>query len=99
MSETAQKLKAALELLGPNGEHWTQKAFARDVTGEQANSESKHATCWCLAGALSRVNLGYDRIRRFLPTGYDNLVTFNDMPERTFADVKAVFEKAIEANL
>lgn len=36
-------------------DRWTKKAFARDAKGVKVSPGSYNATCWCLAGALSRI--------------------------------------------
>lgn len=53
----AQKLaKKVLELLGPNGEHWTKRALARNADGVEVSVSSPEAVSFCLSGACMRVS-------------------------------------------
>ncbi len=54
--ETPQQLAASmLNLFGPDGKHWTQRALARSFDGSRVGSLYPSAVCWCLAGAMSKV--------------------------------------------
>lgn len=88
VSETAQKLKAALELLGPNGENWGQYEYERN--GVRCGVGACRAAGIVLPHAHLLLN-------EHVPN--HNFPIWQDAYQRTFAEVKAVFEKAIEANL
>lgn len=75
---------------------WTQGTFARNARGETVATSNPAATCWCLEGAMMRCYPNMyeqDRvnttIRRELGLG-GGVVTWNDAPERTFDEVKAL---------
>jgi hypothetical protein len=88
-----------LELLGPNGEHWTQGEFARDARGRLVSIESTYAVSWCVKGAALRI-LDPDRARQFCDSASRSLdralENWNDDPQRTFAEVKALIESCVE---
>ena len=78
---------------------WTQNAWGRDATGRPVLWAPKTAVCWCLIGAIETC---YPRPGEATPI--DNKVRdaiggglmiskWNDAPERTFAEVKALVER------
>lgn len=90
MSDTSKKLREALNLLGPNGENWGQLS-SYDGFGRR-----------CMGGAIEAVGKPdssklWDALLEFLPEGAA-LTSWNDRPERTFTEVREVFEKAIRAS-
>lgn len=95
-SETAQDLRAALALFGPNGEKWA-KVDMRDAFGNMCAAgalDQVQRECWprriAMFRAFSKAALGN-------PIGLSHTIgEWNDAPERTWDDVKAAFERAIE---
>jgi len=85
-------LKKALALLGPNGENWIKGSYYFE--GE-----------YCMVGALRAVTIFWgtqEKMRDYLkrvidsPSYFGNHMTvYNDAPERTFQEIKEVFQKAI----
>lgn len=94
-----QQLQAALALLGPNGENWTNSS--RELRGDKT----------CVFFALLDVCGSHDKqwdsslgwhhkadivLRKQLPAEcFGSVVNFND--NHTFLEVKALFERAIAA--
>lgn len=90
---------------------WTQGTFARDAEGTSCGWSSPTAACWCLDGALGTLpSRRYEEYRKavchairklhptFTPDEPDDdfVVSFNDAPGRTFAEVYAVAKRADE---
>jgi hypothetical protein len=86
-------------------QRWTQGALARDYCGRECMPGSPDAEAWCLVGAIFRVyhegseiNEAIDAVTRLIVgyriDGIDEVEEWNDDPGRTFAEVKAVIEKA-----
>lgn len=94
---TAEVLRKALELLGPNGEHWCQgryfdgdKACMQGATRVAAQELSQRTE------AFLHIAKCTERLMEVLPTCEGNpIARWNDAPERTWPEVKAAFEKAI----
>lgn len=82
-------------------ERWTQGALARDGDGEElGDAQDPDAACWCLAGALHHA--GYGRatsllVHRVLSTLDKpvDIVTWNDAPERSHAQVLLLLDECI----
>lgn len=97
----SQVLSDAADLLEKPGA-WTQKANARDATGDKVPATSGKGTCFCMAGAiLHRTGGDYHAaafVRRVLPmpneAAKDWLVSFNDAPGRTQGEVVAKLREA-----
>lgn len=85
---------------------WTKLSFARDIDGNPVEPTSPEACCWCLVGALYKckeegtnnsyeamLKMGYEIDERF--NGWNSALFswYNDYPERTFEEVKALIEK------
>lgn len=92
--KVSEKLKHALEIFGPNGETWS-----RGVTVEEFHTVVP-AGKYCALTACSAVEPNFllrnsmlSRLARQVPGPYGNIIEFND--EHEFADVKALFERAI----
>lgn len=82
---------------------WTQGANATDVHGRGVPIDSKLAARFCSLGAIDVTEVEYsivskektkDLLRQFL-LPYSDIVSFNDTPGRTKAEVLAVFDLAI----
>lgn len=96
MATVKQTLQAALEAFGPNGENWTQ--------GEDVFNEPK---C-CIGTSFARLpkypkEALLDKCWKALRdashrTNDISLITWNDEAGRTWPEVKALFEKAIEVS-
>lgn len=108
--EALSVLREALDLLGPNGEHWTKGTY-EDSDGN-----------YCMIGAITKATYGFvyqdtgrlgdvderatifQITRRYLlqaalassPGVRLHLTKFNDFSETTFEDVRQVFERAIQ---
>jgi len=84
------------ELYSNDPSRWTRGANARDINGEMVDVDSNSATCLCLLGASIKC-YGWSRWSAI----YDKIVdkvgcrvsAWNDAPERTFEDVKALVEE------
>ncbi len=79
---------------------WTQEWFARDADGVNCDENSKQATCWCITGALCRVDGGgvvFQRITEELERSakVPNIVMWNDAPGRTQDEVLKLFDRTI----
>lgn len=85
---------------------WTQGMFAANEAGQPCHTGLGGATAWCASGAVQTASLhewraALDALERHVPAGASNqgdvLVYYNDAPERTQADIIALFERAIAA--
>ncbi len=76
---------------------WTKGVTARDKDGNICNSKDPNAVCWCLFGAVwkaDNADSADKAIRRVIPDEFGgSIVMWNDAPERTFADIKALIVK------
>lgn len=99
----ADVLKAARDLLAKDG-GWTQGQYARDIEGFMVPETSPLAVCFCADGALFRARSAEDADFEALTraedallkaAGVQNIVHWNDAPERTQAEVVALFDAAI----
>ena len=93
-----------------NKKSWTKGANARTKDGNPTHSNDEKATCWCLQGAIYKVNLGDPDIhpilnklqaalpKHFRDSAYDslqNVITyFNDHPDTTHEMVLEAIRKA-----
>lgn len=92
-------LDKALEILGPNGEHWTKEAFARDKNGKPVDDLKETAVCFCSTGAVHKAvnDLQYTSARLVIDLlntkcgKCHSILRLNDGMFTTFADVKRVF--------
>ena len=77
---------------------WCQGANARDEQNTPVPVLCDSAVKWCVIGAIFRqrknAHMLCDRVRDAADA--KNLVSWNDDPNRTQADVLAVFDKVIE---
>lgn len=96
-------LTAARALIAEPG-RWTQGMSGRTADGEpDLSKDLTFAVCFCALGALWRV-AGWCNARgaesilqdaAFATTSFTNIVSFNDDPTTTHADVLRVFDVAI----
>lgn len=87
------------ELLSDEGK-WTKGAYARNANGEDCYASSPDAVCWCLDGAAMKcyTTLEYNNICGILNRAtkqrfHCGYISWQDAPERTFAEVKALVEE------
>ena len=74
-------------------EKWTKGEWARDKEGRPTCS---NAFCWCLIGAIFHCykDEDYPEICEKIDNeGIDNLMQWNDAPERKFEEVKELVER------
>lgn len=97
-SDLVETLKEARALIAQG---WTQGCAARDAEGNDVNSVDISAVSFCIYGACRRASVGRRKESYKLSTnalrdaGMINLSTWNDAPDRTQADVLALFDRAI----
>lgn len=74
---------------------WCQHSRAEGVNGDCYHPLAAEAVRWCLLGALERVyDYRYrDQVLEKLRSELPNISIWNDAPERTFAEVRALIEK------
>jgi hypothetical protein len=84
MRSQKTKLRQALKLLR-NGKAWV-------------NHFPEESQTHCILTACGEVAADYELLRPFLPASYNGqLSVFNDAKDRTFSDIKSLFERAIAA--
>lgn len=100
--DVATVLNAAADLIEPEG-CWTQGAYARHENGNPIGPMEDNATCWCLSGAIQRIDKGsqFSRAWETFDTfvrrrGHDHIAAFNDAPGRTQTEVVAALRKAAQ---
>ncbi len=77
---------------------WTKGAYERNAAGEPIRFQKEGAVCWCLVGAMQQCYLtegSYGARMRAVAAhvGCYDLTAWNDAPERTFAEVRALVEE------
>ncbi len=88
-----ETLKAARKLITPK-KNWTRGSIARNgATGRPVKVGSSLATCWCMEGAIRKVNpyCAFNLLVR--ETGMPTPFIFND--QHTHPEVLAAFDEAI----
>lgn len=84
---------------------WSQGAFARSQAGEPVAILAPEACCFCAYGALYAVaeRRGYTAWQALGDVlgmrKIDSILTWNDAPGRTQADVLALYDRAIAAGM
>lgn len=78
-------------LSGP--EKWTQHTYARDKNGRDCSQWSQEAVCWCLYGAVDKCYENIIEIDNKIREKVISIVDWNDDPNRTFEEVKALVEE------
>ncbi len=95
-----QVLEAARATITPPGA-WTQKASARNAKGNSVTPTNKNAVCFCLLGAIDRIQAESELrcsattlLRDLVPPGFGRMLAdYNDAS--THAEVLSLFDKAI----
>ncbi len=95
-------LQAALEKIRAPS-RWTQRTFARSVSGRSVDFASKAACCWCALGAVYSVGgpvekaiQAEDALKMYCDRAMRTSVArYNDAIGTTHADVLALFEATI----
>lgn len=95
----AEVLRAAREKIA-TPERWTKGVFARDTLGEAVPYRAADAVCFCLRGAILRVDTDWPDIWEaerlvHVAVGTDDAAGWNDDEDRTHSEVLAAFDKAI----
>ena len=93
-------LKKVREII-ENG--WTQGSYARNQNGYSVAETSSDACCWCLSGALWKLDDSHDtsQARQLLEegcqkNGFNGIATFNDYPQTTKQDVLNLIDSVME---
>lgn len=73
-------------------EKWSQGSFARNSDGLAVQVSDSKATCWCVTGAVllcyaEEYDVNICKLQNRLDTA---VMIWNDAPERTFEEVRAV---------
>jgi hypothetical protein len=95
------QLEAVYKLI-EKPENWTKGWFARTERGEEVAPRDKHATCWCVEGALCKVldvsTLDSDGLdaRQELECKYNLDASFNDSNDATHAEILTRLQEAIK---
>jgi hypothetical protein len=101
LMKTSEILIAGLELLGPEGEHWTQGAY---------KSLNSFGVCYCGVGCVQQAAFGnvytasdprnkaskYWDARKIIGQVQHEYISWQDDRSRTFPEVKEVFLIAIK---
>ena len=103
MTQQEQVIDALVRARGLVERGWCQGWFARDADGYEVAAVSPQACRFCALGAIRHATNvfveGDNCIRLVLRAGGNealgDLFTWNDAPERTQADVLALYDRAI----
>jgi hypothetical protein len=80
---------------------WTQREYALSSDGTPCGLRSAEATQFCIVGALERIipygeSITHARALLCNHLEVESLVGWNDAPDRTQADVLALFDRILE---
>lgn len=101
----ARVLDKAADLIEPEGA-WTQRGYAKTLSGEECDTTDPEAVCFCMNGAIAaELGLSGGKAESFMKHNhlniYDRLrggewspIRWNDAPERTQAEVVAALREA-----
>lgn len=97
-TKTLRKFKSLQELFA-RAARWQKGWFAATRKGVRCYSDDPNAVCFCLFGGLERVygtgvknQQMVNRLKQTLPD--TSFVAWNDAPERTIQDIRALVKKA-----
>lgn len=77
-------------------ERWTKDENARDAAGNKVYPRDQEAVCWCLNGAFIAIRAStWLALDVFDPLTGGDFLAWNDAPERTFADVRQLLDRAL----
>lgn len=79
-------------------EHWTQRAWALSKHKNSVEYMSKNAVCWCLGGAIRAAGGWPPLLEQYFAVS-GSLLTYNDRPRRTHAQILNQLDRAIEKAL
>jgi hypothetical protein len=92
----ATTLREIAAELREHPERWVQNAPSLDAQGNKTNCADAESVCWCAWGFVQRSRVlrvsCVDRILDDLTGG--NVISWNDTPGRTAAEVAELFDKA-----
>lgn len=80
-------------------EKWTKGLNAKDKQNNCVSPWSENAVCWCIYGAILKcysesLKTTEEMVEKATyASGWQVLSAWNDAPERTFEEVKALIEK------
>jgi len=80
-------------------ETWCKQAYALDKNGNERDVDDPSACKWCAKGWIIKTYpdhrmAKYNEIMRIVGYPDEELPWWNDMPDRTFEEVKEAFRKA-----
>lgn len=101
MEDSITREAGPVEQLLSSPEKWIQQSFARLANGFLATTDDPDAVQFCLVGAMRHCYPNYyqfdtpawSRLRAAFGNGISDVLTWNDAPERTFADVQALIQE------
>lgn len=75
---------------------WIKKQLSRDSNLQSCWPWEDNATCWCAIGLIERFHKGkqLEPIQKLKRVVGESILTWNDDPNRTFAEVVEAFKKA-----
>lgn len=102
MTSVTEKLNKAADFIESTG--WSQGTFARDEEGRRTDMWGEHAKCFCVSGAIQRIEgrsrwgawNAFDAYCR--KKGYRHMADFNDDPKTTKTDVIKALHRAAKLN-
>lgn len=95
---------ATLAVLGGDGQHWCQHAVAVNAVNQQVAPQSPDAVAWSLWGAVRAAKINDESkksllsyLNSFAGNRRMTLDSFNDHPDTTFEDVRAMLMKVVQS--
>ena len=92
-----------LQKLFADEKNWTKSSNARDIEGNSVWIFSDKACCFCLSGGMKHVYVSTEKIEELwvklrnaiaVRDGIGNIIGFNDAPNTTIAEIRAVVAEA-----
>jgi hypothetical protein len=100
MTTHKDTLNRAAALLESSTIAWTQRHFARDLTGGHTRPKADNACSWCALGAIKKVAFDGVEADKAIAQVYVSLkpkhsiIAWNDAPERTREEVIVALREA-----